>query len=168
MLVVVMPDFSKGKIYKIVGGGNVYYGSTVLTLKQRLSSHKTCGRFKEDFYVIELVENYPCLSRKALLEREQYYIENNECINKKRAFLPDDIRKSTSTERAKGWYSNNRERAITNVREYYNTNKDTILEKAKEKRVCECGALVRKHGLHRHLRTEKHKSYVNIINPDKK
>jgi hypothetical protein len=31
---------------------------------------------------MELVEDYPCESRKELEEREAYYINNYECINK--------------------------------------------------------------------------------------
>ena len=33
-------------------------------------------------FIMELVEAYPCNSRKELEERESYYINNYECINK--------------------------------------------------------------------------------------
>jgi len=90
--------YQDGKIYKIIDNtnGNVYYGSTMKTLNKRLSDHKYDYKRREkenntrtsskiicngDF-TMELVEDYPCESRKELEEREAYYINNYECINK--------------------------------------------------------------------------------------
>ena len=90
--------YQNGKIYKIVDNtnGNVYYGSTQKKLNCRLSDHKYDykRRDKENKvrmsskiicngdFTMELVEDYPCNSRKELEERESYYINNYECINK--------------------------------------------------------------------------------------
>lgn len=85
-----MPDYSKGKIYKIYSNSVdlVYYGSTTQSLKDRLSGHEHsdgCSSKKiittTNDYKIELVENYPCSSKYELELRESYYIENNKCIN---------------------------------------------------------------------------------------
>ena len=89
-----MTKYSRGKIYKIVcyAKGLVYYGSTIQTLKRRLSKHKSnykCGENcssklvleNNDFEII-LIENYQCDSKQELLDREGFYIRNNVCINK--------------------------------------------------------------------------------------
>jgi len=84
-----MPDYANGKIYKIVGeDGSIYYGSTVQSLKQRMSKHlnskKTTGYqkiiSKMDWEMI-LIENYPCESKKELEDREAWYIRENPCVN---------------------------------------------------------------------------------------
>jgi hypothetical protein len=116
-----MPDYSKGKIYKLTTPHNetlVYYGSTVLPLHKRKSHHKECYLKKNakitskqifelgvDDVIITLVENVNCNSKEELHQRERHYIENNNCINK-------NIPLRTNIER-------------------YNDNKDIILEKNK-------------------------------------
>jgi hypothetical protein len=96
-----MTNYQLGKIYKIVCNttGLTYYGSTCEpTLARRLSGHVAkCKHFKEGKrktsitsfkileggnYTIVLVELFPCESKIKLHQRERYYIENNECVNK--------------------------------------------------------------------------------------
>jgi hypothetical protein len=79
-------------VYKIVGGGLTYYGSTDF-FSIRKNCHKSAykrwlkgkGRYstsfevmKEDyqFVIVEEVKTY----EKG--ERERWYIKNNECVNK--------------------------------------------------------------------------------------
>jgi|688.fasta_scaffold344199_2 hypothetical protein len=88
-----------GKIYKISGYGLNYYGSTTESIKRRLARHK--GHYKDfkdgkrtdkitvfdifdkgDDYTIELIEHFICPDKKTLLDKENYYITNNECVNK--------------------------------------------------------------------------------------
>jgi len=88
-----MSIYQNGKIYKITCDETklIYYGSTCKTLTERLSAHKCpvkegnskCATTKMINMKIELVENYPCESKKELLRREGYYIKNNECCNEK-------------------------------------------------------------------------------------
>tara|TARA_A100001201_G_scaffold127065_1_gene111687 strand:- start:432 stop:854 length:423 start_codon:yes stop_codon:yes gene_type:complete len=92
-----MPDYSQGKIYKIVceENNNIYIGSTTRELHRRLSRHKSDkrnnnGNCYSRFLDLErsqiiLLENYPCESKNQLLKREQYWIDNNDCINKNRS-----------------------------------------------------------------------------------
>lgn len=89
-------DYQKSKIYKIYSPSHPevdpYYGSTIQTLKTRMSGHKNKyinnngGISKEiicfEDAVIELVENYPCASVEELNKREGWWILNNPCINK--------------------------------------------------------------------------------------
>ena len=82
-------DYSKGKIYKIVDLTNddIYIGSTTMTLDRRWASHqmlKLYDKNKEDCEII-LIEDYPCESKRQLQKREQYHMDNTECINKYRA-----------------------------------------------------------------------------------
>ncbi len=92
-------DYSNGKIYKIICNKTelVYIGSTCATLEQRLKRHayycksymeKKSNSFITSIYVIyyndykiELIENYPCNSKKELEDREYYYISQFKCVN---------------------------------------------------------------------------------------
>jgi hypothetical protein len=94
-----MPDYQKGKIYKIWSPSNnlTYYGSTVQSLSQRLAKHQYTYKcfvngdtkssktsfliLKYEDYKIELIENYPCNNVEQLRKREGEYIQSNECVN---------------------------------------------------------------------------------------
>ena len=146
-----MPDYSKGKIYKIISSecDDVYYGSTVLPLNDRLSKHERSYKqylngnygcntsfkiIEKGNYEIVLVENYQCNSRKELEMREGEYIKNNQCVNR---IVPRRT-----------------------VKEYYEDNKEKISEQNKEKNCCEfCGRFIRKYEIRRHQRTKKCLSY---------
>ena len=98
--------YQRGKIYKIISPqtNDVYYGSTIETkITNRLSSHRQHYKrqLKENYaygYVtsyeiveyddckIILVENFPSNTKYELLAREQYYIDNNDYVNKYKAF----------------------------------------------------------------------------------
>jgi len=90
-----MPDYQKGKIYKLVSDhtDEIYIGSTIQSLCKRLSGHKR--DFKRETLrcmskkLIELgdvkiilIENIPCDSKEELLKRERHYIETMDCVNK--------------------------------------------------------------------------------------
>jgi group I intron endonuclease len=83
-------DYSKGKVYKIFNDVDTefYVGSTVKSLPKRKAQHKKKAEVAPDRKIykhlqaigwdnvkIELIENYPCVSKAELLEREKYYIE---------------------------------------------------------------------------------------------
>ena len=94
-----MPNYQNGKIYKIIDNetNKCFFGSTIETLIRRLEGHKGllkkhqkcpnlgyCVSYEiliNNNYRIELVELFPCNSKSELVEREQFYIMNNECIN---------------------------------------------------------------------------------------
>lgn len=93
-----MPNYQNSKIYKIVGNGLTYYGSTTRSLSQRFANHKNAkktfelkGRKQDNLTSIQclsdpncyitLVENYPCNNKEELQAREHFYIANNECVN---------------------------------------------------------------------------------------
>lgn len=125
-----------GKIYKISGYGLNYYGSTTESIKRRLARHKS--HYKDfnngkrtdkisvfrifdlgDDYNIELIEHFVCPDKKTLLDRENYYISNNECVNicipnrtmeqiKERQKLYNDNNKEQIKETARLWAEKNR------------------------------------------------------------
>jgi len=91
-----------GKIYKITSGNTdkIYIGSTIKSLEERLDRHEEnyenwfntdfetsyCSSFeilKYGDYKIDLLEDYPCLNRAELLEREGFYqiINYSICVN---------------------------------------------------------------------------------------
>ena len=101
-----MTDYSKGKIYKIIDNtnGKIYIGSTVHTLLGRLLGHKTEYKnkpeknissgiiLKNNNFRIELIENFPCNTKRALEIREQYFIDKLDCVNTKRAYMTKEDR----------------------------------------------------------------------------
>ena len=145
-----MPDYSKSKIYKIYSYENdeVYYGSTVETLSRRMTKHRShFKRYKEDnskyYYTsfkildfesakIELVEDFSCENKEQLLQREGYYIRNNNCVNKN---IPDRTIKeynATNKDKMKEYYKNNKDKMKEQNKEYYKNNKDKMKEQNKE------------------------------------
>ena len=122
-----MVNYQDAKIYKLVGGGLTYYGSTCNELRIRLYQHKSnINKCKSkqlfntgDKVDIVLVEKYPCNDKLELHQRERYHIENNECINK---VIP--------TRTDKQYYEDNKNK----IKQYYESNKDKIKEKNKEYR----------------------------------
>jgi hypothetical protein len=135
-----------GKIYKLVGYGLTYYGSTNSSLGTRKSHHKNCyKRFLEgkdnrntaldilekgDDWDIELVEEVE--DDDQLLKREGFYIKNNECVNKrvagrtKKEYYEDNMENMKAYKSQ--WAKDNRERIKTK----YHENKNEINEKRRE------------------------------------
>jgi len=103
--------YENAKIYKLIDNtnGNIYFGSTYLTEKERLEKHKInfksfinnykcnwCQSYKilmNNDYVIEKIEDYPCNSKTELRKRENYYIVNFNCINSKKAYVSEEEEK---------------------------------------------------------------------------
>lgn len=94
-----MPDYSKGKIYKIwsPSTGLTYIGSTCQTLAVRLAGHVYRKKYYDagkkafltsfkvlecDDYRIDLIEEYPCENKMQLNKREGEVILATECVNK--------------------------------------------------------------------------------------
>ena len=86
-----MPDYNNSQIYKIVSPNHekVYYGSTVNTLADRFSRHKSHLRCSSKEIInaggadIKHIEWFPCDNKHALEDREAYFILNNRdgCVN---------------------------------------------------------------------------------------
>ena len=144
-----MNKYNNSKIYKIIddSNNNVYYGSTIEKyISNRLGGHKklykryinnktkykstSCEIIKNNNYHIELVEEVNCNNKFQLLERERYYIENFDCINKN---IPNrgkkeyrDNNKKKIKESQKNYYINNKKKKNESTKKYYNNNKERI------------------------------------------
>ena len=97
-----MVNYQFGKVYKIVGNGLLYVGSTTRPLLcQRLAQHYSeykrwlngkCINYVSSFncfndpkYYIELLELCPCNSNYELRMCENKWIQELNCVNKKNA-----------------------------------------------------------------------------------
>tara|TARA_R110002073_G_scaffold289_3_gene2983 strand:+ start:339 stop:812 length:474 start_codon:yes stop_codon:yes gene_type:complete len=155
-----MPNYQNGKIYKITCEETklIYYGSTVQTLKKRLSQHKehkdkkkytTNQMTKPEIY---LVEDFPCDTKRKLETRERYYIQNNDCINR---IVPT----RTQTE----YYQDNKELRKQQSKEYKDKHKEELTLKGNIKINCECGGKYTNFNKYTHSKTKKHIKYINRV-----
>ena len=133
-----MPDYKNGKIYRLTcdDPSLVYYGSTTsLYLSNRLSGHhqdfkkdKPGTTSKELFAVggvkIHLCEAYPCETKQELLQRERWWIENNNCVNNVRPIASQEERQ----ERRKEYRAENSEEIKQKKREHHHQNKERLNE----------------------------------------
>jgi len=138
-----MIDYQLGKVYKIVGNGKVYVGSTTKPLLcQRFSQHRAdfkswkngTNHYKTSYECmddpecyIELLETCPCNSKDELHIYEGKWIRSLECVNKRM-----EDRKKTE------YYKNNKEYCQQKARDNYykkkliGNNSQQIKEKSKE------------------------------------
>ena len=180
--------YENSKIYRIVclDTGKYYYGSTTKSIEERLKTHESKYKcylndkdsyvssfeiLKNNNYVIELVEEYSCDSKRELEQQEDIYIKEcmNDalCVNKQRAYTNDKEKKECKNENSKKYYIKNRVKKIEYMKEYskmYNIkHRDKYLEYKSEKIECECGSIVRRGGISRHRKTKKHLKLLNKI-----
>jgi predicted GIY-YIG superfamily endonuclease len=129
-------DYKNGKIYALRThkGDEVYIGSTIQTLEERFNQHK-CKKSNKitskslferynDVY-IELIELFPCESRRELDRREGEIILGfgDKSVNKRIAGL-------TPNESAARWRANNPEKKAESAAKYYAENREKQLESA--------------------------------------
>jgi len=146
-----------GFIYKLVDNtnGNQYYGSTTQRVAQRVTGHrwnlkmhdeKRCTSYnilKNGDWRYETVEKFMYNDKFELRNREQYYIENNECVNKQRAYNSPEYNKQREKEYRIKYYHDNIEQikeyreahkgeSSQYKKEWYEKQKERILESRKE------------------------------------
>ena len=183
--------YKRGKIYTIIcEDGNVYVGSTIQTLNDRLATHRnddTCRMYK---YIhnnyncdwskckIELYENYPCKNKKVLDRKEGEIIQLIGTINKQIAGRTRDEYEEYRKEDKKIYLQNynknnkekiaerNKEHRIKNA-EYYKEyernrkNKKERNEYSKQIIECDCGCLSTQCHKARHQKTKRHQDLMN-------
>lgn len=159
-----MPDYQKGKIYKIINYENsdIYIGSTIETLSCRMAKHRAdFKRYVEgnsnyitSFKVLEmpsativLIENFPCNSKEELLSREKFYILSSNCVNKVNPIRTEEELLNYQNE----YKTLNRGKILEYKINYRETNKQKILESA---------ATYRKNNADK-IKTSKKKHYDN-------
>jgi len=139
-----MPDYQRGKIYKIISPhtDKCYVGSTTLKyLSRRLCNHvQTFKRgvyltsseiMKLGDYEIVLLELYPCNSKDELHARERHYIEKLDCVNKSIPFRS----KEEKIQHKIKYNEDSKELIYKTKHDYYIKNKESISLKNKEYRL---------------------------------
>ena len=195
-----MVNYEDGKIYKIVCDStqDTYYGSTTMPLYKRKSVHKDRAKVEGHYtsskiinggnWRMVLIETYPCKTKEELFAREQYYIENFQCVNKNIPKHTVESKKAKQAECHKKWREENREYNLQKKKEYHHANKEAIAEKKKvyrennkeaiaekkkeayitdkengkcEPTTCECGGSYSFRNRSRHLKTKRHQDFLN-------
>lgn len=122
-----MPDYSKGKIYRLICNitGDQYIGSTTQSLAKRLGSHVANAKNENHTqftsksiidrgnFSIVLIEDCPCENKSQLERRERYFIESMECVNK---IIP--------TRTKSEYYEDNRDRMLVKQHQYDQSHKE--------------------------------------------
>ncbi len=177
--------YLKGKIYSIRSKltDKYYIGSTCSSLNKRFGEHnsgftnyKVGKTYLTSFIIfaysdayIELIEDFPCGSRKELERREGELIlhHKDKVVNKqvaggktipsslerpKREILTDEERKNKKTEQRRQYRMNNQDK----IREYRNTVN-----------YCECGYRYTNHHKKEHMMGELHQTYLASISVNK-
>jgi hypothetical protein len=150
-----MPDYSKGKIYKICSNDGdmekVYYGSTCISLGQRMAKHRwsfknSCdaNNAREVFKKyglenchIELIKLFPCGSKEELTAEEYKIIRQFQCVNKQGKGIG---KKALAVK----W-------------------RETHKERLGEKHICQCGGKYTTEHKTSHFKTKLHQTYLSNI-----
>jgi len=185
-----MPDYSQGKIYKIVSPNHekIYIGSTCLTLERRFSLHKSKHQCCSTEIIdagdarIELIELFPCLDRAQLEDREGevQLMDWDGCVNdrvagayrraggkkaydkvKNKEYREENAEKIKAQKKAH--YEANSEAIKAQNKAYREANSETIKAKKRQKITCFCGATHSRQGKAKHQRTKRHMNFVEII-----
>ena len=139
----------------------------------------------EQWTMIQL-EAFPCETKKELETRERYWIEQMKpvlnCMIPTRTHKEwdDDTKyhkeyreknkkviaekkqvyhkknKEVIKEKKDIYYQNNKEIYLEKAKEYRENNKEQIVEKRKEIMTCECGCILTKDSLRKHIKTQTH------------
>ena len=164
-----MNKYNNSKIYKIWSSSNpeeIYIGSTIKSLKDRYSAHKSDYKKwlenKRGFYssfslfekygvdtcFIELIETHNCNNADELKKREGHFQAQIKCINKCRAGTGH-----YNKERNKDYYRKNREVILQKQKAYKELNKDKIRERESIKKECpHCKVLFHPSSINKHIR----------------
>lgn len=166
-----------GYIYKITGAcGLIYIGSTTDKITRK-SKHKTDKNNSSSSRLLlkplqfEIIDTREYTLVKTLHLMEQYYLDNINNINQRRAYTNKKKYKinyrSINSEKIKYqqrvWRGHNKEKVNKNNRNYYNKNKVQINQKHLVVVKCECGCLITKVHKSRHIKTKKHLKLMNLL-----
>ena len=170
-----MPDYSKGKIYKIecFTTGLIYVGSTTeIYLCRRLVKHiSQYKKFLNDGkiyitsfkilennnYHIELLEEVNCETKDQLHSKEAYYIRTLNCVNK---YIPNRTHKESQQQ----YYQTNKEKLLEKNKRYKENNKEELKKKGAVIFNCPCGVDIQHRNITQHNKTNNHQTYLETLN----
>jgi hypothetical protein len=162
-----MPNYQNGKIYSIRSHqtDEIYIGSTTQPLSMRMATHRRdykCYLQGKMHYItsfkilefgdayIELIEEFPCVSKMHLEKREGEIIRKMEkCANRCIAGRTMKEYRQDHKEHLKEW-----------MKKYREDNKDKIKEYKAQQITCDCGSTFRRNDKARHEKSKKHKEYI--------
>jgi hypothetical protein len=187
-----MPNYQNSMIYKLCCNdptiNDCYIGSTI-NFKVRKSQHKSyCNNenrpsynnYKYQFirehggfenWSMILIENFSCDTKLELHKRERYWLEKlgatlNKNIpsrtNKESSKIYRENHKEELNEKSKIYRENRKEEISEYLKIYHENHKEKRNEKKMEKITCECGSIHTRSGKSNHLKSKKHKAFLNI------
>jgi hypothetical protein len=149
-----MPDYSRGKIYRLICDNPdlFYIGSTTQQyLCNRYQQHKQDFKkgkgitskklFEAGNVKIELLELFSCSCKEELLFRERHWIEQLDCINKMKPIVTKEEAKQTKREydqtpimkkKKKEYIEKTKEQKREYDRQHYLANKAKKIEYQKQ------------------------------------
>jgi len=169
-----MPNYQKGKVYKIVSRDPLiedsYVGSTCnFTARRAMHKKTTTNRVHRLYHIplytfiranggwdnfdIILIEEYPCTSKLQLLARERHHFD----------LLKPSLNVNTPGRTTREYNSlpRRKEQARYKSKIYYNNNKQKVLDREKRRRIhkikCNCGSSVIKAHYEKHKLSGLHK-----------
>jgi hypothetical protein len=154
--------------------------------KSSMTSFALFKKYGVENCQILLVESFPCKNKEELNSREAFHIKNTPCVNKRiegrtdkqrridkkeqyslmnKRYVENNIdkvreyrkkyNKAHEAER-KQYYNTNKEALLQKHREYVQRNKEALHAKRYEKKKCECGVMYTHDHRSRHVRTALH------------
>ena len=152
--------FENPKIYALSSPHTnlLYIGSTCMSLGLRLRNHqelykqfikgshnRKCSAFKlfelgfEDVRIETIDECEDICCKKALLKKERFWIENNNCVNKnipsRTALESSKAHYYNHIEEKKQYYIDNREKRIQYAKDYIKANQEKYNEYQRQRRI---------------------------------
>lgn len=167
-------DYSKGKIYKMIAGDEIYVGATCSTLAKRKGEHKSRSKRKPNRRVykkclevgwdnvdIVLVTYFSC-NNKVELHREERRVIELLGASLNMAIPTRTKRERESLPKYLKWRREYklRPKQKQHTKEYLEKNKKRISDKGKIKITCECGSIFTRINKSHHLKTKKHKKFA--------
>lgn len=159
-----MPNYARGKIYKLTDGVRTYVGSTTeKTLAHRKAQHvskskqypdrklyKYMAEVGWDSMFMVLLEEFACETKDQLRAREQFWADQLQAdLNAYRVQLTDEQRAEAFRQR----YLANKAAYLERIRNYKNANIDKIKAYNSAPMSCNvCGKTMQRQSLYGHVR----------------
>jgi len=172
-----------GYVYKITGAcGLVYIGSTT-DMVNRINVHKNTtandcsSKLLKNPLKFDIIDTREYKLIKTLKLMEQFYLDNNNTVNQKRAYTN---KLSFNYKQKRKQYLiqyklDNSEIIKKKDKIYRDNNKETIRErgmiyrdnnreKINQKIKCVCGCLISRRNISQHKKSKKHIKLINLLN----
>ena len=153
-------------MYRISVADYTYIGSTK-DFKQRKGKHKSnCNNVNNPSHNLKV---YQMIRDNGGWDKcEMVPVEECDCEDKLQAHIrEEELRKEYNAEmnsrKAYSTIEEKNEYQKEYCKEYREANKETILQKNKEKITCECGSIICIGEKSRHLKSKKHQDYINSL-----